>query len=163
MEAVANSVEDVLIDALSFKLSNSASYLTDRKSVTFWPSGSNIYKTNSGTKVIRFVLTNDNWIDPSTVRVMFNLVNNDSDASKMLRTISGPHAFFRRIRIMCQGSLIEDFDYNRTHEMFQVLTSAHNRENDDIENIGYRADTVAPNGSHTTSTLPGIAGVLIKP
>ena len=158
MEAVANSVEDVLIDALSFKLSNSASYLTDRKSVTFWPSGSNIYKTNSGTKVIRFVLTNDNWIDPSTVRVMFNLANNDSDASKMLRTISGPHAFFRRIRIMCQGSLIEDFDYNRTHEMFQVLTSAHNRENDDIENFGYRADTVQPNGSHTTSTLPGIAG-----
>ena len=54
MEAVANSVDDALIDSLSFKLSNSASYLTDRKSVTFWPTGSNIYKTNSGTKVIRF-------------------------------------------------------------------------------------------------------------
>ena len=81
MEAVANSVDDALIDALSFKLSNSASYITDRKSVTFWPTGSNIYKTNSGTKVIRFVLTNDNWLDPSTVRVMFNLVNNDSDAN----------------------------------------------------------------------------------
>ena len=76
MEAVANSVDDALIDSLSFKLSNSASYLTDRKSVTFWPTGSNIYKTNSGTKVIRFVLTHDNWLDPSTVRLMFNLVNN---------------------------------------------------------------------------------------
>ena len=88
MEAVANSVDDALIDSLSFKLSNSASYITDRKSVTFWPSGSNIYKTTSGTKVIRFVLTNDNWIDPSTVRVMFNLINNDSTVTKMLRTIS---------------------------------------------------------------------------
>ena len=89
MEAVANSVDDALIDSLSFKLSNSASYLTDRKSVTFWPTGSNIYKTNSGTKVIRFVLTNDNWLDVSTVRLMFNLVNNDTTETKMLRTISG--------------------------------------------------------------------------
>ena len=158
MEAVANSVDDALIDALSFKLSNSASYLTDRKSVTFWPTGSNIYKTNSGTKVIRFVLTNDNWLDVSTVRLMFNLVNNDATEAKMLRTISGGWSLFRRIRIMCQGTLIEDFDYNRTHEMFEVLTSVHNRDNDDIENFGYRADTVAPGVAHTTSTLPGIKG-----
>ena len=158
MEAVANSVDDALIDSLSFKLSNSASYITDRKSVTFWPSGSNIYKTNSGTKVIRFHLTNDNWLDPSTVRVMFNLVNNDSDALKKLRTISGAWAFFRRIRIMCQGTLIEDFDYNRTCEMFEVLTSKHNRENDDIENFGYRADTQEPGITHTVAMLPGIPG-----
>jgi hypothetical protein len=158
MEAVANSVDDALIDSLSFKLSNSASYLTDRKSVTFWPTGSNIYKTNSGTKVIRFVLTNDNWLDPSTVRLMFNLVNGDATETKMLRTISGGWSFFRRIRIMCQGTLIEDYDYNRTHEMFEVLTSVHNRDNDDIENFGYRADTVAPGVAHTTATLPGIKG-----
>ena len=158
MEAVANSVDDALIDALSFKLSNSASYITDRKSVTFWPTGSNIYKTNSGTKVIRFVLTNDNWLDPSTVRVMFNLVNNDSDANKRLRPISGAWSFFRRMRLMCQGTLIEDFDYNRTCEMFEVLTSLHNRDNDDIENFGYRADTVPPGTLHTEDTLPGIPG-----
>ena len=158
MEAVANSVDDALIDALSFKLSNSASYITDRKSVTFWPTGSNIYKTNSGTKVIRFVLTNDNWLDPSTVRVMFNLVNNDSDANKRLRPISGAWSFFRRMRVMCQGTLIEDFDYNRTCEMFEVLTSLHNRDNDDIENFGYRADTLPPGENHTVNTLPGIQG-----
>ena len=105
MEAVANSVDDALIDSLSFKLSNSASYITDRKSVTFWPTGSNIYKTNSGTKVIRFVLTNDNWLDPSTLRLMFNLVNNDATSTKMLRTISGGWSFFRRIRIMSKMSL----------------------------------------------------------
>ena len=158
MEAVANSVDDALIDALSFKLSNSASYITDRKSVTFWPTGSNIYKTNSGTKVIRFVLTSDNWLDPSTVRVMFNLVNNDSDANKRLRPISGAWSFFRRMRVMCQGTLIEDFDYNRTCEMFEVLTSLHNRDNDDIENFGYRADTLPPGENHTANTLPGIPG-----
>ena len=158
MEAVANSVDDALVDNLSFKLSNSASYITERKSVTFWPTGSNIYKTNSGTKVIRFVLTNDNWLDPSTVRVMFNLVNNDADAAKKLRTISGAWSFFRRMRIMCQGKLVEDFDYNRTCEMFEVMTSLHNRDNDDIEGFGHRSDTLPPNGSHTVDTLPGIPG-----
>ena len=158
MEAVANSVDDALMDSLSFKLSNSASYVTDRNSVTFWLTGSNIYKTNSGTKVIRFVLTNDNWLDVSTVRLMFNVVNNDAPSTKMLRTISGAWSFFRRMRIMCQGSLIEDFDYNRVHEMFEVLTSLHNRDNDEVENFGYRADTVAPGTAHTTSSLPGIPG-----
>ena len=36
MESIANSSEDVLIDALSYKIGNSASYITDRKSVTFF-------------------------------------------------------------------------------------------------------------------------------
>ena len=51
METIANSSDDILIDNLSYKLGSSASYLTDRKSVTFFPSGSNIYKTTSGTTV----------------------------------------------------------------------------------------------------------------
>ena len=62
------------------------------------------------------------------------------------------------MRIMCQGTLIEDFDYNRTCEMFEVLTSLHNRDNDDMENFGYRADTTPPSTAHTVDTLPGIPG-----
>ena len=42
--------------------------------------------------------------------------------------------------------------------MFEVLTNLHNRDNDDIENFGYRADTVQPSASHSTDTLPGIPG-----
>ena len=52
MEAVANAAEDRLIDGLSFKLKPGASYVTDRKSVTFHPQGSNIYSP-IGTKVIK--------------------------------------------------------------------------------------------------------------
>ena len=44
MEAVANSVDDALIDSLGSKLSNSAGDSTDRKIVTFWLAGSNIYE-----------------------------------------------------------------------------------------------------------------------
>ena len=40
VEAIANSVEDKLIDGLSFKMQPGASYVTERKSVTYHPQGS---------------------------------------------------------------------------------------------------------------------------
>ena len=161
MESYTASAEDALIDGLSFKLGNSASYITDRKSCTFQASGSNIYTgSGSGTKVIKFQLNADGWLDPSTTRVMFNLVNKGT-AAQMLRPLQGAYSFFRRLRITANGALVEDVsDYNRVHHMFEVLTSVHNRDNDDIEGFGYRSDTVQPGVAHTeaTGSLPGIAG-----
>ena len=74
VEAIANSVEDKLIDGLSFKMQPGASYVTERKSVTYHPQGSNNYEPGAGTKLIRILLTGDNWLDPSTLRVMFSLL-----------------------------------------------------------------------------------------
>ena len=68
VEAIANGIEDKLIDGLSFKMNPGASYIVDRRSVTFHPQGSNIYKPSSGTKLIRILLTGDNWLDVSTFR-----------------------------------------------------------------------------------------------
>ena len=51
-----------------------ASYINERKSVTFHPSGSNIYST-SGTTLIKVQLTGDAFLDPATFRVMFDVVN----------------------------------------------------------------------------------------
>ena len=93
VEAIANGREDKLIDGLSFKMNPGASYVTDRRSVTYHPQGSNIYKPGSGTKLIRILLTGDNWLDPSTLRIMFTLTNEEADGQK-LRPLSGPWAFF---------------------------------------------------------------------
>ena len=55
--------------------------------------------------------------------------------------------------------MLEDIsDYNRLHQMFESMTSVHNRDNTDIEGFGYRSDTVAPGVDHSTSSLPGITG-----
>ena len=105
VEAIANSVEDRLIDGLSFKLAPGASYVTDRRSVTYHPQGSNIYKPLTGTKLIRFNLTGDSWLDPSTLRFSYTLKNNS--ATEALRPIGGPWAFFRRMRILAGGQIIE--------------------------------------------------------
>ena len=43
VELIPNSLEDTLIDGLPFKLAKTASYITNRMSVTCHPQGSNLY------------------------------------------------------------------------------------------------------------------------
>ena len=61
MEGFSSSVEDQLIDGLSYKLNPGASHIQERKSVTYFPSGSSIYTTTSGTKVLRILINCDDW------------------------------------------------------------------------------------------------------
>ena len=53
MEHHAQSVDDALIGGLSYKLKAGASYVTNRRSVTYMASGGNPYSP-SGVKVMRF-------------------------------------------------------------------------------------------------------------
>ena len=136
VEAAANSTEDYLIDGLSFKLKPGASYVNERKSVTYHPQGSNVYSPNR-TKLIQLLITGDNWLDPSTFRVMFDVVNTDPTPGKELRTIGGAHSLFKRMRILCNGQICEDIDdYSRVSEMFSLLTSHHSRQNVAAEAFG---------------------------
>ena len=166
VEAIANGIEDKLIDGLSFKMNPGASYVVDRRSVTFHPQGSNIYKTKEGTKLIRILLTGDNWMDPSTLRILFQLNNDETAAAKLLRPLSGPHAFFRRMRILVAGQLVEDIDqYNRIHEMMQFFVAPDSRNNDAAEAFGFIHNKHV---TYTNSTFPGIKQgqglqVLFKP
>ena len=162
MENLTNSADEVLIDSLSFKLPASGNYVTDRRSVTFHTEGSNSYSPQQGTKVIRFRLAGEGWCDPSTVRVMFDVVSEDGngDGTKRLRPIGRPHAFFRRLRIAVRGQIIEDIDnYNRVSELFHILQSKHSRLNDAIEGFGLQDDienlntTVKLHGINTTQTV----------
>ena len=98
VEAMANSVEDYLIDGLSFKLSPGASYVTNRRNATFYSSGAQEYISGQGARVIRITLNGDGWLDPSTVRLLMTVNNKDSTAGHTLRMVSPPWCFFRRAR-----------------------------------------------------------------
>ena len=75
MESHAQSVEDTLIQSLSFKLRPGASYITDRRSVTYFPVNGGSYGPN-GVKVIKVMLNgSDSWLDPSTLKFFFNVSN----------------------------------------------------------------------------------------
>ena len=118
METISNSIEDGLINGLSYKLDATASYITERKSVTYYAMGGNSYAPNSGTKVIKLVLNSEGWLDPSTIKFQFD-VQNLSNAS--LRALSGGWSFIRRLRCLVGGVVVEDIDhYARTHQMLCV-------------------------------------------
>jgi hypothetical protein len=108
MENITNAAEEVLVDSLSFKLPGSGQYVVDRRSTTWHPEGSNSYSSIAGTKTIRFRLAGDGWMDPSTFRIMFDVVNDDPDiTNKKLRPLGRPHAFFRRLRIAVRGQSLK--------------------------------------------------------
>ena len=137
------SPEDILVDNLSFKLSKGASYITDRRSVRFYPSGSNVYKPTSGNRVLKFSLNGEDntWLDPQSVRVFFTVQNLDQNLDRKLRPLAPPYSFFRRMRIIAGNQVIEDFDnYNRVHHMFSKLMSQGARKDEANEGFGYRYD-----------------------
>ena len=128
MEHHAQSVDDALIGGLSYKLKAGASYVTNRRSVSYFAPGGNQYSP-SGVRVIRFNLTGDQWLDPSTFRIRFQLNNLDwsADGAKYMKLLSwNPAVFFRRARIIAGGQVIEDIgDFNRLSLM---LTSVKTDE-----------------------------------
>ena len=93
VDAMANTPEDLLIDAFQFKLPPGASYVADRRAISYFTAGSNIYQSGSGTKIIRINLTGDGWLDPSSIRLHYTLVNNDTTANHNLRTVGVPWSF----------------------------------------------------------------------
>ena len=137
------SAEDILIDNLSFKLNKGASYINERRSVSFFPSGSNIYKPSSGNRVLKFALNaeDNSWLDPQSVMVFFNVANKDAINNRRLRPLSPGYCFFRRAILIAGNQLVEDIDYyNRNHHMMSCLMSKGARDNEDAQGFGYRYD-----------------------
>ena len=165
MESITSAAEEVLVDPLSFKLPGPGQYVQERRSVIFHTEGSNSYSSQAGTRVIRFKLASEGWLDPSTARLFFDVVNNDPDGgAKKVRTLGAVHAFFRRLRITMRGVVIEDIaDYNRVREMFNILQTIGARTNDRPARFGNNQDI---NKLNTTALLPGITSfqtVCFKP
>ena len=165
--AVSGLDNSVLIDNLSFKFRHGANYVQERRSVSFYASGSNTYDSNMGTKLIKLVVTSEGWLDPSTLRVMFAVNNTATSAGKFLRPLSGGHSFFQRLRILCGGTIVEDIsDYNRVAEMFTTLISKYSKVNIDAEGFGfdpfsYKTSTAYDSinaSAQTVFNFPGLPG-----
>ena len=80
LESHAQSVEDVLVDSLSFKLKPGASYATERKSVSYFASGGNQYSAPTGVKVIKITVNGQDWADPQTFKLFYDIENKAGQA-----------------------------------------------------------------------------------
>lgn len=134
MESIVMNSDEMLSESLKFKVSKTASYVISRKFSSFHPSTGATY-SSAGAKLIRISLNGSSeWVDPATVRLQFRVNNRADNAAKVLRTISGPWAFIKRVRVLMNNTLVEDLtDYNRIHEMLHVLQSEDKRKNDMVE------------------------------
>ena len=88
-------------------------------------TGGNQYSP-SGVKVMRFNLTGDQWLGPSTFRVMFQVNSKLQTEGLNFRAIKplhwNPAVFFRRARLICGGQVVEDIDnFNRLSVMLTAL------------------------------------------
>ncbi len=129
--------EDQLISGLHFSGSNTASYITDRRQVSFAPQSASNFKP-SGSRLMRFSLADEQgFLDGGTVRLIFKITNLNVTGSLTPMTDS-PASMFRRLRILCNGSgVVEDVEqYNRVHQMFSLMLPAQRRMNDICESWG---------------------------
>ena len=140
METTLSATEDQLVDSLSFRLPSTANYITSRDDVTFYPANGNEFSP-TGVKILRFMITGTQWLDPRSVRIQFKL-NNRDQVNNMALINHLPHNFFRRLRILAGGTLIEDIDfYNRVVNMIHTLNPFEKQLNDSIEGFGQYSDS----------------------
>ena len=135
MDNIVAESEDVMINALNFGLPQTSQYITDRRFVNYFPSGSNVYAPNAGNKNIRFYISGDanQYLDLSSVRLFATLQNTDGTA-KFLRPLGGLHSFFQRYRATVGGQMVQDIiEYNCHCELFKSFKSKDVNEMDEIE------------------------------
>ena len=136
MDNIVSESQDVTINQLNFGLPETSQYITDRRMVNYFPSGSNVYAPNAGNKNIRFYISGDanTYLDLSSVRLFAALQNTDGTRAKFLRLLGGLHAFFNRYRATVGGQMVQDIiEYNRHCELYRSFKSKAVNEMDDIE------------------------------
>ena len=141
MEHHAQSVDDALIGGLSYKLKPGASYVTNRRSVSYFASGGNTYSPTA-VKVMKFNIAGGQRLDPSTFRVAFQLGDhngtNGAGFQVMVQPLSwNPAVSFRRAQLICGGQVVEDIDdFNRLSLMLTDLLPEDDQHDIACEGFG---------------------------
>jgi hypothetical protein len=162
---LAGQTNDAILDSLSYRLGPTSEYIQQRRMSRFYPSGASSYSSNT-TQIARIELKGQGgFLDLSTMKIAFRLVNNS--ATQHLILAGGPHALISRIRVFCQGSLVEDCShYGRVHHLFTELMAPSNwRVNQAIETNLQRYDPASAGDPTTVEVIdPGeYATVLFTP
>ena len=136
LETHIAGAEDKLLDSLHFAGKTSASYVTERRSVSFAPQAASNFTPN-GVRLLRYSLADQSgWLEGNTLRLVMTIHN--ATANPLRPVVESPASMFRRLRIIANGSaMIEDVEeYGRVHEMFSLLQSSERRYNAHAEGWG---------------------------
>ena len=111
---------------------------------------------------MRLALTGDTWIDPTTIKIGFDLVNLDVTANHDLKPLGQPFLFIRRARVLCGSALVEDKDlFGCFSQQMHMLQARNKRINDFVEAFdGEKVDSdadlqvIPPSGRSTCMFTP---------
>jgi hypothetical protein len=137
LETHIAGAEDNLLESLHVAGKTSASYVTERRSVSFAPQSASNY-TPAGIRLLRINLADQKgWLDGSTLRLVMT-IRNASGLNSLVPVTDSPASMFRRVRLIGNGSaLIEHIEeYGRVHKIFSLLQSSARRYNDHAEGWG---------------------------
>ena len=135
MDNLIGESQDVDIPELNFGLPPTALFITGRRHVYYFPSGSSVYSPKDN-KNIRFYNSGDadQYLDLSSVRLFATLKNRIDARAKFLRPLGGLRSFFTRYRATVAGQLVQDIvEYNRHCELHKCFKSKDVNEMDYIE------------------------------
>ncbi len=158
MESILSSVEDTLLGSLSYKIDpkSGSSYVTEKKSVTYFASGSNIYSPETGAKVLRFNVASDQFIDLSSIVVSVNVSVGTTGIATPL--VNAGHGLFNRLRWIVSGVVVEDIEHFGTaSQLFHSFLSGENKEN--VEICGFGHTPIPALGSRQVLMFPKISGL----
>lgn len=119
MESYIGAAPSSLISQLDYSLQSTAPYVIQRRSVRMYPTSASTF-TPTTVNVCRITLASEGeWLDPSTLRFVCTLVNNDT-TNNLFPMSTSASILFQRVRELCGGTVISDvLNYNRTAETFQ--------------------------------------------
>ena len=117
LESHASALRDSLIDGMSFGSRPTASYIINRRSVSFPPQSGGVFSP-AALRLLRFSLQDatdggsSGWLDGETMRLAFVFQNEGTKVLQYLPTL--PASMFRCCRVMCGGVEVMDLlDYGR--------------------------------------------------
>ena len=122
---LAGQTNDEILESLTYRLAPTSEYIQQRRMSRFYPSGASSYSSNT-TQVARIELKGaGGFLDMSTLKIAFRLVNTHQTLPIILA--GGVYSLISRIRVFCQGSLVEDVShYGRVHHLFSELLAPTN-------------------------------------
>jgi len=120
---ISSGGEANLLDSLSFDLPPASTAVVDRKQgCRAYPSSASTLSA-SGTKTCRIRLGGNDFINPESVRLQFQLTNTSSSP---LYPASGPHGVWAQVRLLSGGVELDNIGcYARHHDLhgMQLCTS----------------------------------------
>ena len=106
MEAhLTGASSDKLLEGLNFSApSNTASYVTETRFVNYFAESGNVFDSLS-SKVIRFRVADQGFLESASLRLRFTIVNLKNEA---LTPCAPVMSMFRRARLFAASQLVED-------------------------------------------------------